>query len=62
MSKAVLQEGYIHSKMQDRLTGRRDGRQITAVLKGTGGMNGKEGKVMREFKGVDWTEGSNRKE
>ena len=61
MSKAVFQEGYIHSKMQDRSTRIRDWRLIITVLNGTGSMNGKEGKVMREFQEADWT-GANSKE
>ena len=61
MSKAVFQEGYIHSKMQDRSTRKRDWRLIITVLNGTGSMNRKEGKVMREFKEADWT-GANSKE
>ena len=61
MSKAVFQEGYIHSKMQDRSTRIRDWRLIITVLNGTGSMNGKEGKVTREFKEADWT-GANSKE
>ena len=61
MSKAVFQEGYIHSKMQDRSTRKRNWRLIITVLNGTGSMNRKEGKVMREFKEADWT-GANSKE
>ena len=61
MFKPVFQEGYIHSKMQDRSTRKRDWRLIITVLNGTGSMNRKEGKVMREFKEADWT-GANSKE
>ena len=60
MSKAVFQEGYIHSKMQDRSTRKRDWRLIITVINGTGSMNGKEGKVMN-FKEADQT-GANSKE
>ena len=39
----------------------KDWRLIITVLNGTGSMNGKEGKVTREFKEADWT-GANSKE
>lgn len=47
MSKTVFLEDYIHSKMWDKLGGRRGWRKIIAVVRGRDVENGKEGMVMR---------------
>lgn len=59
MSKALFWEDYIHSKMWDKLGGRRGRRKIIAVVKGSDVENGKEGMVMRELMEVDWTGSGN---